>query len=223
MGPGVIYLCLPIGQEGALMFAPDGEALPDARYGRLEINSPDIATGIDNRTEPIEVGRLRFVLRHEREDLAASVAVAVCRVDAVQQDVLTLDRTFIPPCLTHAVSDHLVAYLNELTAKLDAIVDSRVAYVTGRRLHGQGDISDFLALQLANRSAAEVRHFAKDGRAHPETLFRFLLALAGEASTFVGPDHRPVDLPGYRHKQLKESFAPLIKEVDRPSSRACAA
>lgn len=216
MGPGIVYLCLPVAQEGAVEFDRPGQANSGARYLGHEIQARDAVAGSDSGATPIETGRLRFSLAHEQADLGAKVCLGVCRVSGVQSDgSLTLDREFVPPCLTIAASDFLHGYLNELSGLLETIADSRVGFVTGRKVHGLGDISDFLVLQLVNRAAAVAQHISADRRMHPEAFFRFLLGLAGEASTFIGPTHRPIEISAYSHDNPGVSFVPLLREVSR--------
>src|SRR4029077_18778688 len=72
------------------------------------------------------------------------------------------------------------------------------------------EIADYLLLQAINRAEALLAHLAESGVLHPEDLYRFCVALAGELATFTTTSHRRTPFPRYRHERLRESFEPVI-------------
>jgi type VI secretion system protein ImpJ len=82
--------------------------------------------------------------------------------------------------------------------------------VTASSRGASAEIAEFLMLQTINRSEPVLAHYVDSGALHPEDLFRFCVAAAGELSTFTSPSKRPPKLDGYRHDQLRESFEPVI-------------
>ena len=53
----------------------------------------------------------------------------------------------------------------------------------------------------------------------PEMLYRYLVSLAGELTTFDGANRMAADYPAYDHENLKESFAPVVADIQRFLSR----
>ena len=216
IGPGIVYLALPVVQDGGIEFGRNGDGSMLTRYLSHEIEIPDAIVGAEAGVEPVEVGRFRFELLHENTDRNAYACLGICRVAGFAANgAILLDPDFIPPCLQIAASDYFRVCLNNLVTQLEAITKEKVPYVTGRSRHGVGDIEEFLVLQLANRALVQVSHMAASRHLHPHDLFYYLLGLVGEASTFIPPDHLPMEMPSYRHDDLSLCYLPLIREITR--------
>ena len=65
-------------------------------------------------------------------------------------------------------------------------------------------------LQAINRYEPVLAHCAGSGVMHPEALYRFCAAAAGELSTFTTSAKRPPAFETYRHERLRESFEPVM-------------
>jgi type VI secretion system protein ImpJ len=92
----------------------------------------------------------------------------------------------------------------------------RVA-ATGRG--AAAEIADFLMLQTINRCEPLLSHFVETAVLHPEQLFQFCVAAAGELTTFTTTSKRTPRFPGYRHDRLKESFEPVIASLRESMSK----
>jgi type VI secretion system protein ImpJ len=119
------------------------------------------------------------------------------------------------PCLAFGTSPWLVSVVEELVGKLARVVRERADYVTGRRAQGAGDLADFLALQLCNRTLATARHHAAQQGAHPEALYLWLLEFLAEASSFIVGDPVAPEVEPYRHEAPWLAFPPLVAELRR--------
>src|SRR5690606_8718198 len=75
---------------------------------------------------------------------------------------------------------------------------------------GAAEIAEFLLLQAVNRYEPLAAHLAAQPGLHPEALYRFSIAMAGELATFTSATRRPAELPGYRHDDLKATFEPVM-------------
>ena len=65
-------------------------------------------------------------------------------------------------------------------------------------------------LQAINRFEPLASHLVTGGLVHPEDLYRFCIAVAGELSTFTAVAKRPAAFPTYVHEQLRETFEPVM-------------
>lgn len=212
----VVHLALPQRIAGSAEIDPPGREPSGARYATRELTVRDSVARSDGVAVPMHVAELRFRLLHDTTPRDAYVHLPVTRVTAVMTDgTLVLDEEFPIPCLGFGASPYLVGVVEELVGKLESIVRERAAFVTGRRPHGAGDVADFLALQLCNRCLAGARHLSAQRAAHPEDLYRWMLELLGEASSFVTGDPVAPVIEPYRHAEPWLGFRPLVAELRR--------
>jgi type VI secretion system protein ImpJ len=212
----VVHLALPVQQAGAIEVDPVGGAGTGARYRAREIELKDSIAEAEG-SAPVHIAELRFRLLPATAQRDAYVDLPVARIAAVQADgSLMLDNDFPVPSLQVGASPPLASFLDEVQGKLESIAEERAAFVAGKRVQGAGDIADFLILQLCNRYLAATRHMTAQRSAHPEDVYRWLLELLGEASTYAtsGELVAPVIEP-YRHAEPWLAFRPLLAEVRR--------
>jgi type VI secretion system protein ImpJ len=88
-----------------------------------------------------------------------------------------------------------------------------VGRIRGGARETASDLGALFLLQLINRAEPVVIHLARVQGVHPESLYRHLLALAGDLATFSDDTRRPPDFPAYRHDDLEATFAPLIDRL----------
>jgi type VI secretion system protein ImpJ len=212
----VVHLALPVRLAGSAEIDALGREPMGARYAAREVEIRDSVAHADSAPAPVHLAELRFRLLDGAAPRDAYVHLPLARVSAVMADgTLVLDGEFPVPCLGFGTSPHLAGVVDELVGKLESIARERAAFVTGRRAHGSGDFTDFLALQLCNKYLAGARHFSAQRATHPEDLYRWMLELLCEASSFsmnspVAPEVEP-----YRHAEPWLSFRPLVAEVRR--------
>jgi type VI secretion system protein ImpJ len=141
--------------------------------------------------------------------------VVECRAD--QQVVL--DDNFIPTVLQLRAANRLATVTTELLGlfhQRGEALGGRVA-ATGRG--AASELADFLVLQVINRFEPVLAHFVDTGIVHPEPLYQFCVAAAGELATFTRTSKRTPKFPGYRHDRLKESFEPVIASLRESMSK----
>src|SRR5215470_1769146 len=206
----VLYLALPLRRAGAVDVDRTAGADGLVRHDVREVEASD-ATSSSGESAVLEVGalRTRFLLASEVSQAYACVPltqVVECRTD---KHVL-LDDTFIPTVLDVRASRRLSTYMTELLGLLHQRGDALGGRVTAGGRGGSAEIAEFLMLQAINRCEPVLAHYVDSGVLHPEDLFRFCVAAAGELSTFTTPSKRPPKLDGYRHDQLRESFEPVM-------------
>jgi type VI secretion system protein ImpJ len=206
----VLSLALPVRRAGAVDVDRPPAVEPLARHDVREVEANDAASS-SGGAAVLEVGalRTRLLLASEATDAYACIPLAQvveCRADRQ----VVLDEAFIPTVLDSRVAPRLATFMTELVGLLHQrgeALGGRVA-ATGRG--ASAEIADFLMLQAINRYEPVLAHASAAGVIHPEELYRFCVAAAGELATFTTPSKRPPKLEGYRHERLREAFEPVM-------------
>jgi type VI secretion system protein ImpJ len=206
----IVYLALPLSQSGLPEARSTAEGDDPVRY----VSHAEIVrdSNVGARTEvDVETGRLtlRLVLEQENRDAYASLGVArvvECRADKQ----VMLDQAYIPPCLDCQSIPRLADFLKELSGLLHHRGETLANRIGGDPKGGVADWSNFLLLQLVNRLEPLAAHLQRVGGLHPETLYRNLVAIAGELATFTVAAKRPPDFPVYKHDALDPTFTPVM-------------
>jgi type VI secretion system protein ImpJ len=170
------------------------------------------ASGGDPAALEVAALRTRLLLELEATEAYARVPLAhvvECRAD--QQVVL--DETFIPTILQIRAANRLTAVTTELLGLFRQRGEALGGRVAATSRGTAAELADFLMLQAINRYEPLLAHFADSGVVHPEALFRFCVAAAGEFATFTTTSKRTPRFPGYRHDHLKETFEPVIASL----------
>ena len=212
----IVYLTMPM-ERSALASVELGSASDGVqRYKRREIEVFDISEESLGSRAVIEVGRIALQLKLESEPRTGTYALPLVLVSEVGNDrKIRLDERFIPPCLDYRASDHLQGFVRELRGLLTQRAAELAQRVSASGRGGVAEVADFLLLQVVNRLEPVVIHIAEGGHGHPEDLYSFLLAIAGELATFTTPAKRPPAFPPYVHDDLKVCFLPLEDEIRR--------
>ncbi|WP_443190665.1 type VI secretion system baseplate subunit TssK [Pseudomonas indica] len=207
---GLVYLALPLKRAGTRDTAGEGEPLGGARYVSQVREVRDDNAPFESRV-PVAVGSRAFRLLTERDGLGEYACVGVVRVVEKRNDgALQLDETYIPPLLDVAASHTLSGFRSELQGLLHQRGEALAGRVVASGAGGASEIADFLLLQLVNRAEPLLAHLARLSPLHPESLYRELVALAGEFCTFSSNARRPADYPAYQHDDLDATFAPMM-------------
>jgi type VI secretion system protein ImpJ len=210
IGEQTIYLALALRQPGEPESgtAADAPALLRYRVGELEVR--DNIVGAQTETS-VEVGRLAVRLLLEKENRSGFAHIGVARVAECRTDKrIVLDDAYVPPCLDFQVSPRLESFAGELLGLLHHRAESLASRVSASGRGGVAEWADFLLLQVINRHEPLTAHLTRLQGLHPEGLYRLLLSMAGELSTFTTTEKRPPTFPDYRHDDLAASFAPVM-------------
>lgn len=219
MAGQIIYVALPLRRPGAVESGAPERLETGLRYRIGELGVRDNAAGADSEAQ-VEIGRLDLRLMLEREARDGFACCGVARVVECRADrSVLLDPAYIPPSLDYRASRRLSDFIEEVTGLLYRQAESRAARVRGVGRGGVADWADFLLLQVMNRAEPVTRHLMQISGVHPEAIFRYLLALAGELATFASETKRPPEFAPYRHHDLDASFTPLIERLREYLSR----
>jgi type VI secretion system protein ImpJ len=207
----VIHLTVPARQPGAIETAPAERLETGARFSIAEHEAIDTNAGYQS-VAVLPVGKLRLRYTLDADSRAGNVALGLARIVETRPDrSVILDESYIPPVLFCEVSALLGGFVAQLQGLLHQRVDGLAGRVSDAATRGAAEFADYLLLQLCNRYEPLITHLATaSGQIHPESLYRVLLSLAGELSTFTDNRKRPPTFPPYRHDDLGATFRPVI-------------
>jgi type VI secretion system protein ImpJ len=205
-----VFLALPVRQQSGAEVDRSGTQENIVRHSIREVESRD-ATSDAGMTAPLEVGplRTRLMLSHETLDDYARIPIAQVIERRADQRVV-LNERFIPTVLDVRAAPVLATFMTELQGLLHQRGDALAGRVSATGRGGAAEIADFLMLQAINRYEPAITHLVAGGLVHPEDLYRYCVAAAGELATFTTVSKRPDAFPGYSHERLRESFDPVI-------------
>jgi type VI secretion system protein ImpJ len=208
----LIVLALPLRRMGIAETSDEPGADNFARHRPVDYEAMD-SNGLDN-SALMQVGSLRLRVALEKDAANAYTVLGIARVIERRPDNrVVLDPAYCPPCLDFRAAPRLGAFADELVGLLNQRAQALAGRLSQPGVNGAAEITDFLMLQLLNRSMPLFAHLAGMTGLHPERLYAELAQLAGELATFSRPDKRAGAYPVYRHDHLAESFAPLIEDV----------
>lgn len=209
----IVYLCLPVQRAEAQEIDLAGSEDVLARYDCRELEVRDVTNGSAS-TSPMQVGSVKARLMLDSEDQSEYARIPVAHiVEAKVDKQVVIQDLFIPTVCNIRAAAVLDAFANEFLGLLHQrgeALGGRVA-ATGRG--GAAEIADFLLLQLVNRLQPLAMHLTAEGHVHPEDLYRVCIMAAGELATFTHASKRALELPPYKHHDLRASFEPVIGAI----------
>jgi type VI secretion system protein ImpJ len=215
----IICMALPVQRPG-MADTTLAETVEAAKAGAIRYRSADqeVSDNLAERdsTTPVKVARLNVTLQLKDRLSSSYMSLAVARVIEKRVDgQVVLDENFVPVCLDVRASRKMREMVREIHGLLRhraVVLAQRVAQPGAK---GVAEFTDFLLLQLCNRYEPLFGHLVARACLHPETMYREMLALAGELTTFGRTDRRCPEFPVYRHDDLAVSFAPAVEEIRR--------
>jgi type VI secretion system protein ImpJ len=206
----LMFLAVPLRQPGAQEATRDDGADGVVRNSISDLEARD-ACSASSSPALLEVGLLRSRIMAEREAADGFARIPIAHVVECKADrrVVIEDR-FIPTVLDVRAASRLATFMTELLGLLQQRGEALGTRVTATGRSSSAEISDFLMLQAINRAEALLAHLTESGLLHPEDLYRFCVALAGELATYTTASRRRIAFPRYRHERLRDSFEPVI-------------
>ena len=213
-----VYLVAPEARPGQRLgsMRPAGGGAASTRYVIDEVAVGD-AHDENTRTVDLQVGALNLRYEIGARERPGFVAMPVARIAERGADrTVTLAPDFIPPVLGADASPVLTEHVKEVAALLQAraeMLAGQYSQVGGR---SGAAIQEFMILQIINARGVVFDEMRDVARHHPETLYREMLALAGELAAFTREEtRRPPPFPRYDHDDLTATFAPVMEEIRR--------
>ncbi|NVZ22038.1 type VI secretion system baseplate subunit TssK [Pseudomonas costantinii] len=209
-----IYLALPLATGNQIEVRQPQQADVQARYLACDVEVGDSNAGVDSRCS-IRCARpdLRLLLGDHQSD-QSFVKLKVAQVlDSTDEGGVNLDADFIPTFIFLQGSGYVSSCLKEVISLLASRGDAIASRIRSEGTAAGSEVGDFLMLQLINRTELELRHYLSQAQVRPEALFRALLSMLGELSTFANDSKRAHLDVRYRHGDQGESFRGLMEGV----------
>lgn len=189
--------------------APTRDSL--ARYLMHDRTVGDRHSPDSHSEETVFTGGLWTRLVLESDEQTAFHTIPVARIRERRADgSLVLDDAFFPCALSLAASEGLFTLCREL-ASLATHRARDIAGKLGTPTAGDSSLfTQFLLLQTLNRTAPLLAHIGASRDAHPESLYRDLVQLAGELATLTRDDRLAGQFVEYRHRDQYQTFKPLF-------------
>lgn len=206
----VVYLGLPVRQQGTAEIGDGHDQEGLARYNRRELDVADV-TSSDMAAAPMHVGalRMRLLLESDQREEYACIPITHVLEQESDKNVLLQDG-FIPTVMNCQGAPKLSSFLTELQGLLHTRGESLASRVSESGRGGAAEFADFLLLQAVNRYEPLIAHLATVDGLHPEDLYRILVSMAGELATLTSTARRPRQFPDYEHHDLRGSFEPVV-------------
>jgi type VI secretion system protein ImpJ len=223
IGPEVrnqrLHLAIPLRRAGEADAVRGPGATDLVRHDVREVQAVD-ATGSGGEPATLEVAALRTRLLLESESTEAYACVPLAHIVECRADQqVVLDDAFIPTVLSLRAAGRLTTIATEILGLFHQRGEALGGRVTATSRGAASELADFLMLQAINRYEPVLAHVVETGLAHPEGLYQFLVAAAGELATFTLTSKRAPKFPGYRHDHLRESFEPVIAALREAMSK----
>jgi type VI secretion system protein ImpJ len=212
-----VFLAIPLERPGVPSVSLEVESNQSnsklARYQSLTAEVADYCESIGEASE-IQLARLRLCLVSQNELGGGFSAAGAFRViERKVSGTVSLDTGFIPPSLCSNSNKILQGFLQMLLGLLRQRAQAIASRMSQPGKGGVSEIADFLLLQTVNRYCALFNHLQVLANFHPEQLYRILVELAGELSTFSPERFMVTEFTPYRHDDLRGSFAPVITNL----------
>lgn len=207
-----VHLALPTRRSGETEISGSEEEEGLSRFVAREFSVADTSDYGQGSTD-MRVGTLRTRLlldADQREDYACLGLTHI--VEAKADRSIKVDANYVPPVLDMQVSSYLSGFVNELQGLLHHRGDELAGRVTSSGRDGAAGIAEFLLLQSLNRYEPVVAHLANLSGLHPEELYRGLVEIAGDLSTF-DESKRVREFPQYNHDELTLCFEPVMNSL----------
>lgn len=211
-----IYLALPVISE--ITCEIEGRCSAGQGTERYRLVRSDVRDlhSDEGGVQQIVLGQLAPKIVSGADDLSAMVTLPLCRIrDKLANGALVLDESFIPTCQAIRVSHTLNAFAGDVQGLIGNRATELAKRIGSPEQSGIADVSEFMMLQLLNRSQMHFTHRSHQNTLHPEVFYLDLVRLAGELMTFTENSRLPCTVDVYNHRDLTQSFKTVIPELRR--------
>ncbi|AZE94377.1 Uncharacterized protein ImpJ/VasE [Pseudomonas orientalis] len=216
VGEQAVYLALLLATDNQIEARQPEQGDVLARYLSCEVEVGDSNAGTGSRCQ-IQCARpdLRLLLGEQHRQ-QGFVTLKVAQVlESTDVGGVRLDAAFVPTFIFMQDHGYVASCLKEVIGLLASRGDAIAARIRGESTAAGTQVGDFLMLQVINRTELALRHCLSQARVRPEAVFRALLALLGELSTFTSDSRRAELDVHYRHADQGASFCGLMDAVRR--------
>lgn len=203
----IVYVTLTPRQPGASEYQRGESAA--ARFAVAEEEAVDNFSASRN-AEGIDTAQPNLKLGITREQTDGRILAGVARIAERRDQLVVLDRTYIPSSLTLEAHADLAGIVDDIGGRAEARAEEMSKRAVAKIEAGTESLTSFLLLQALNRWTPLFQHLRTCPGHHPEYLYSFLLEVAGEMATFTTDKRRPPQFPSYDHLDLRRCFQPVI-------------
>ena len=215
----VIFLAVPIRTPNSEETSFEEPGVVSASLARFSVFDTELrdANSIGQGPKPVQLSQLRLRLLPQRELTDAWIGLPLTRITTLRSDgSIAIDPHLIPPVAGYGAS----ALLSSWVTNLHGLCRLRAESLAGRLSGNDGksseaaEVSDFLLLQILNRSEPLLAHWLRVTETSPEQIYMLLRTMSGELATFVrASTRRPLSHPPYQHADPYLSFKDLVADV----------
>lgn len=213
-GGHAVYLALPLAIGNQIEVRKQEQSDVLARYVSCETEIGDSNAGVDSRCQ-INCARpdLRLLLGEQPSD-SQHVKLQLAHVlESTREGGVRLDADFVPTFMYVQGSGYLSSCVKEVISLLATRGDAIALRIQGHGGAAGAQLGDFLMLQLINRTELVLRHYVSQAQVPPEAVYRALLSMLGELSTFATDNKRAQVEGHYRHADQGASFRGLMEGI----------
>ncbi len=211
-----LYLGLRIHRSGERQVSgPEAGEKADTRYRETSVHAVDETVGENERE--VRVAHRNFRLLLPDENLGDYDHLPIAEIVRKPEGGFAFREDFVPPCLGIGASEAVLRILRRLleimVAKSRELSERRRHSGKGVAEFGRDDVAGFWLLGVVNAAIPELSHFLRGANAHPETVYRSLVRLAGALTTMSDQDVR--DLAPFDHDRPEAAFADLGARIPK--------
>ena len=192
-GSQAIYLALPLATDNQIEARRQEQNDVLARYVAWETQIGDSNAGADSRCQ-INCARpdLRLLVgEHPSDSFYVKLQVAQV-LESTRDGGVTLDTDFVPTFIYLQGTGYVSSCIKEVISLLATRGDAIAERIQGAGKSAGAQVGDLLMLQLINRAELTLRHYLGQPQVRPEALYRELLSILGELSTFAIDNKREI-------------------------------
>ncbi len=211
-----VFLVIPREKPAGGNCQMNGKANGDAtRYQLQQIELRDDNSG--ENEQDIAIGLPNLQIRFGKDLPPGFTGIQIARLVRQENDQITLDERFVPPCLHLKASPPLAVILKSLLGflleKSSTLSERRQRQSSGQVTFSNVDVKTFWLLHTVNSFIPLLNHLERlpVPGCHPEELYQQMLTLAGQLKSFS--DSSDMSFPRYEHQQLKKCFYSLYNEI----------
>lgn len=182
-----------------------------------EAVSDNAAAGRSEQTVEVALPRLELALRNTPRPGYQNIFIG--RIIEMRDGIVTLDDTVPPVGMVLRVHPAYEGYLSRVIGWMEAKLETLARFASDPSSGGGMQATDYLMLMVLNRELPVLRHLRGQGNVHPERLYEKLASIAGELATFDQGERKAIDHGGYRHDAPKDSFTPVVQDIQRLLAR----
>ncbi|MCM2973206.1 type VI secretion system baseplate subunit TssK [Larsenimonas suaedae] len=205
----IVYLALPMVSDslGEVQWPESGVS---ARFSHTTRPVRDLHSESGDYVD-LDLAQVAPRLMLERDDRSAYATLAVGRILEKRADgSLVMDQNFFPTLLNVLAAPVLHRFVGEMAGLMRERARNIANRISAPSQGSVADVSDFMLLQLLNRTHPQFQHLSRLSHLHPERLFETLVSTCGELMTFTDESRLPQEYPSYDHDYPEATFSPLM-------------